>query len=789
MDTLAYVHLAAIYETSAFPDSGTASDSGLSFQELDWTICRSGAWIPLVFFVIALSSLGLSSPALALQKGNSSSQVTSLQKKLSASGYFRGPITGYYGSLTQSAVRKFQKANGLIANGIADEVTLKALESSLGGSTPSQPATSQKVVTDDRKVSPRPSVGLQKGNSSSQVTSLQKKLSASGYFRGPITGYYGSLTQSAVSQFQKANGLIANGIADEVTLKALDSSSGTPVTPATPAPSQPAALQPVVTDDPKVMARRAVALQKGNRSSQVTSLQKKLQAAGYFEGPITGYYGSLTQAAVSKFQKAKGLIANGIADEVTLKVLDSSSGASTSPQSAAPQNVVTDEPKVDNSDNLDKTQKTSPSPQTPDPKVDNSDNLDKPQKTSPSPQTPLTFKKTDPGLVVTDEPKVDNSDNLDKPQKTSPSSQTPLTFKKTDPGLVVTEDFKVDNPGNFDKPQKTPETLPSQMKLKKTISGKISPKSVVYSGNGLFFAQNMMYSHTITVYDREHNLVKTIPDTVDLSKYGYSKFKGNYKGAPVETSFSHDGKYAWVSNYQMYGPGFNNPGSDKCSPAQKTDKSFLYRINTESLNIEKVIQVGSVPKFVATSPDNRLVLVSNWCSWDLSVVDTDKDQEIKRIKLGRYPRGIVVDADSDEAYIAVMGSYDIAKVDLKDFSVGWLKNIGHSPRHLNIDPAGKHLYTTLNGEGKIAKIDLSTGKVLKKVVTGNAPRSMVISDDGQRLYVVNYGSNTVSKVRTSDMKVIQKVNVGANPIGITYDPQTRQVWVACYSGRIMVFQD
>src|SRR4028119_1773095 len=257
MDTLAYVHLAAIYETSAFPDSEAAADSSLSFQELDWTICRSGAWIPLVFFVIALSSLGLSSPALALQKGNSSSQVTSLQKKLSASGYFRGPITGYYGSLTQSAV----------------------------------------------------------------------------------------------SQFQKANGLIANGIADEVTLKALDSSSGTPVTPATPAPSQPAALQPVVTDDPKVMARRAVALQKGNRSSQVTSLQKKLQAAGYFEGPITGYYGSLTQAAVSKFQKAKGLIANGIADEVTLKALDSSSGASTSSQSAAPQSVVSDDFKVDNPGN------------------------------------------------------------------------------------------------------------------------------------------------------------------------------------------------------------------------------------------------------------------------------------------------------------------------------------------------------------------------------------------------------------------------------------------------------
>jgi DNA-binding beta-propeller fold protein YncE len=39
------------------------------------------------------------------------------------------------------------------------------------------------------------------------------------------------------------------------------------------------------------------------------------------------------------------------------------------------------------------------------------------------------------------------------------------------------------------------------------------------------------------------------------------------------------------------------------------------------------------------------------------------------------------------------------------------------------------------------------------------------------------------------MKVIHSVPVNHHPIGITYDPQLRQVWVACYSGSVMVFQD
>lgn len=327
------------------------------------------------------------------------------------------------------------------------------------------------------------------------------------------------------------------------------------------------------------------------------------------------------------------------------------------------------------------------------------------------------------------------------------------------------------------------------MELKKVISGELSSKSVVHSGKGLFFAQNMMYRHTISVYDRNYALVKTISDKVDLARFGHGQYKGLYQGAPVEIAFSHGGRYAWTSNYHMYGPGFNRPGKDVCSRANNYDSSFLYRIDTNNLEIDKVIAVGSVPKYVAATPDNKLVLVSNWCGEDVSVIDTDQCREIRRVPLGLYPRGIVVASDSSKAYVAVMGSYDIAVVNLRDFSVDWIKGVGRAPRHLCIDPAGRSLYATLNGEGQVAKIDLASGKVVKKVATGQAPRSMAISDDGRFLYVVNYNSNTMSKVRTDDLTELEEVKTNHHPIGVTYDGQTKQVWVACYSGTLMVFQD
>ncbi|HXY42578.1 MAG TPA: hypothetical protein VEH29_00160, partial [Acidimicrobiales bacterium] len=48
-----------------------------------------------------------------------------------------------------------------------------------------------------------------------------------------------------------------------------------------------------------------------------------------------------------------------------------------------------------------------------------------------------------------------------------------------------------------------------------TIGGHISPKSVDASDTGMVFAQNMMYTHTITVYASSGRLLKTISDGVD----------------------------------------------------------------------------------------------------------------------------------------------------------------------------------------------------------------------------------------------------------------------------------
>ncbi|MDJ0768768.1 MAG: YncE family protein [Ilumatobacter sp.] len=317
----------------------------------------------------------------------------------------------------------------------------------------------------------------------------------------------------------------------------------------------------------------------------------------------------------------------------------------------------------------------------------------------------------------------------------------------------------------------------------------LQPKSIVASGDGLFFAQNMMYRHNVAIYDRSGNEVAVIPDEVDLSAFGIAG-GGTAQGSPVEAAFTPDGRFVYVSNYKMFGDGYNPVADDDCDRGD-WDDSFVYKIDVGRFEIVEVIPTGAVPKYLAVSPDGSRLVVSNWCGFDVSVIDTTSDSELGRVDVGRHPRGVAITSDSRFAYVTVMGEARIDVVDLQSLNV--VNSIddaaGTTPRHILLSDDDRYLYVSNHRMNSVRKIDLSVGAVDGIASTGTQTRTMALADDGESLYVVNYQDGTVSKVRTSDMEILQTVYSGVRPVGITYDPETRQVWVANYAGSLRVFND
>ena len=125
------------------------------------------------------SSMGIRGGAAA----RTAEQIKRMQQALIGLGYLNDKADGVYGSKTREAVRQYQKAYGLTADGSAGSKTMTSLKNT--------------------------------------VTALQSDLARKGYYSGKIDSSFGSGTQAAVKAYQKKNGLNQTGIAGASTMKKL----------------------------------------------------------------------------------------------------------------------------------------------------------------------------------------------------------------------------------------------------------------------------------------------------------------------------------------------------------------------------------------------------------------------------------------------------------------------------------------------------------------------------------------------------------------------------------------
>ena len=96
----------------------------------------------LIAFVMALTMITVTAYAVpaSLKVGSTGDQVRTVQSRLKQWGYYDGAVDGIYGSGTERAVKKFQKNNGLTADGVVGPATGKKIgititSKSTGGGT------------------------------------------------------------------------------------------------------------------------------------------------------------------------------------------------------------------------------------------------------------------------------------------------------------------------------------------------------------------------------------------------------------------------------------------------------------------------------------------------------------------------------------------------------------------------------------------------------------------------------------------------------------------------------
>ena len=244
---------------------------------------------------------------LTMRLGFTGEAVRTVQRRLKELGYYTGSIDGDFGAATDKAIKEFQKANGLTADGKVGEQTLKKLNDKNAKTYKQAHATAVPKNYSTAKPTARPTATpnltreyyLRLGNTGSRVETLQRRLIELGWLSGKVTGSFDLATETALRAFQDAtSGIYTDGVAGPATLRALYSSGAA-------RSKTPAAANAVAT------------LEFGSEGSEVVRLQQRLQALGYLAGNADGKFGVATQAAVMAFQRNNNLTADGKAGSAT----------------------------------------------------------------------------------------------------------------------------------------------------------------------------------------------------------------------------------------------------------------------------------------------------------------------------------------------------------------------------------------------------------------------------------------------------------------------------------------
>lgn len=249
-----------------------------------------------------------------LDLGDTGSQVKIMQNRLIVLGYLTGTANGNFEATTEAAVIAFQKRNGLGADGVAGPGTLTKLYSSSAKKADSVVANLG---------------SLKEGSQGAAVRALQKNLKTLGYYTGSVDGDYGAGTVAAVTAFQAANGLTADGIAGNGTQNAIlialggGSGSGAGTSSGNNGSSSPVTYGSTATSN----GYTTISASNGS-SANVSAVQSALSAKGYYSGSLDGDFGSGTQSAVESFQRAQGLRVTGMAGPTTQRLLFGGTAAS-----------------------------------------------------------------------------------------------------------------------------------------------------------------------------------------------------------------------------------------------------------------------------------------------------------------------------------------------------------------------------------------------------------------------------------------------------------------------------
>lgn len=349
-----------------------------------------------------------------------------------------------------------------------------------------------------------------------------------------------------------------------------------------------------------------------------------------------------------------------------------------------------------------------------------------------------------------------------------------------------------------------------------------SPKSVNIHPNGKKYYVNSLEGSSTVVYNfNSGEKIKVISHNFDEKKdsklwskpshfYQFTHYSSKnrpfntFMGKPVESSFSHKGRYLWVPYYR------------RSYDINAQDPSAVAIIDTKTDKIIRLMETGPLPKMIAISPDGKMIAISHWGNNTVGVIDISSSnpnewkhkacyvidhklnlnfsltESVDRDNGSGYAlRGTVFTPDNHYLLIGCMGGGGgIAVIDLKSSKyLGRLFGMMDNVRHLVLKNG--YLYLSINATGYVQRITLKNVidaiknmqnkqcivKGWQNCKVGTGARTIELSPTGKYIFVACNNSSSLYVVKTQSMQVVTKIEADSYPVGLAVSKDGKYILV------------
>jgi YVTN family beta-propeller protein len=229
----------------------------------------------------------------------------------------------------------------------------------------------------------------------------------------------------------------------------------------------------------------------------------------------------------------------------------------------------------------------------------------------------------------------------------------------------------------------------------------------------------------------------------------------------------------------------NSPGMARVSPDGSTvvvsnrGDNSVSLIDAKLLRVRSTLSVCKQPEDIAILPDSSKAFVS--CSGSNQVASIQlksasppakEDRVLALLDVGHTPVSLTLKPDGGEMVVCNFDSNSISMVETGTDEVGNSQEIGQHPSRGVVTLDNSRLYVSNFGSNSVAVYDIDMGRRITTLTVGSRPDSLALTPDQNYLLVLDTESGDVTIIQkrkphrtleTSEYSLLTLIPVGVQP--------------------------